>query len=91
MTASGEDHNTSWPEVELGENEREGQRSEAYAFTVEHRKEKKPAETYTLAESDWMNINVNDNIYITARRSGAEPYISDEKGNKLVELKRVSK
>ena len=81
----------SWPEVELGENEREGQRSEAYAFTVEHRKEKKPAETYTLAESDWMNINVNDNIYITARRSGAEPYISDEKGNKLVELKRVSK
>ena len=52
---------------------------------------KKPAETYTLAESDWMNINVNDNIYITARRSGAEPYISDEKGNKLVELKRVSK
>ena len=91
VTASGEDHNTSWPEVELGENEREGQRSEAYAFTVEHRKEKKPAETYTLAESDWMNINVNDNIYITARRSGAEPYISDEKGNKLVELKRVSK
>ena len=38
-----------------------------------------------------MNINVNDNIYITARRSGAEPYISDEKGNKLVELKRVTK
>ena len=58
---------------------------------MEHRKEKKPAETYTLAESDWMNINVNDNIYITARRSGAEPYISDEKGNKLVELKRVTK
>ena len=91
VTASGEDHNTSWPEVELGENEREGQRTEAYAFTVEHQKEKKPAETYTLEESEWMKINVNDNLYITAKRSGAEPYISDEKGNKLVKLTRVTK
>ena len=89
VTASGDDHNAAWPEVRLGENEREGKRSEIYAFTVEHRKEKKPAETYSLAESDWMNINVNDNMYITARRTGAEPYISDEKGNKLVSLVRL--
>ena len=91
VTASGEDHNTAWPEVELGENEREGKRSEIYTFTVEHRKEKKPAETYSLAESDWMNINVNDNMYITAKRTGADPFISDEKGNRLVTLKRVTK
>ena len=91
VAASGEDHNTSWPEVELGENEREGRRSEIYVFTVEHREGKKPAETYSLAESDWMKVNVNDNMYITAKRTGADPFISDEKGNKLVELKRVTK
>ena len=89
VAASGEDHNTYWPEVELGENEREGQRTEAYAFTVEHRKNKGAPETYRLAESDWMNINVNDNLFITAKRTGAEPYISDEKGNKIADLIRV--
>jgi hypothetical protein len=89
VAASGEDHNTYWPEVELGENEREGQRTEAYAFTVEHRKNKGAPETYRLAESDWMNINVNDSLFITAKRTGAEPYISDEKGNKIADLVRV--
>ena len=89
VAAAGEDHNTYWPEVELGENEREGQRTEAYAFTVEHRKNKGAPETYRLAESDWMNINVNDNLFITAKRTGAEPYISDEKGNKIADLVRV--
>ena len=89
VAASGEDHNTYWPEVELGENEREGQRTEAYAFTVEHRKNKGAPETYRLAESDWMNINVNDNLFITAKRTGAAPYISDEKGNKIADLIRI--
>ena len=89
VAASGEDHNTFWPEVELGENEREGQRTEAYTFTVEHRKNKGAPETYRLAESDWMNINVNDNLFITAKRTGAAPYISDEKGNKIADLIRI--
>ena len=89
VTASGEDHNAFWPEVELGENEREGQRTEAYTFTVEHRKNKGAPETYRLAESDWMNINVNDNLFITAKRTGAAPYISDEKGNKIADLIRI--
>ena len=56
---------------------------------MEHRKEKKPAETYTLAESDWMNINVNDNLYITSKRTGAQPFISDEKGNKIADLVQI--
>ncbi len=87
VTASGDDHNAVWPEYTLAENEREGQRTETYRFTVEHTEKKKegPA-TYRLAESDWMNINVGDQIYITAKRSGANPYISDAKGNKIAEL-----
>ncbi len=89
VTASGEDHNTSWPEVELGENEREGKRTEAYAFTVEHNKSKEAPATYRLAESDWMNINVNDNLYITSKRTGAQPFISDEKGNKIADLVQI--
>ena len=89
MTASGEDHSAAWPEVTLAENEREGERTEAYSFTVEHLKEKKAAETYRLAESDWMNVNVGDQVYITAKRSGSQPYISDEKGNKIADLVRI--
>ena len=87
VTASGDDHNAAWPEYTLAENEREGQRTETYRFTVEHTEKKKEgAVTYRLAESDWMNINVGDQIYITAKRSGANPYISDAKGNKIAEL-----
>ena len=87
VTASGDDHNAAWPEYTLAENEREGQRTETYRFTVEHTEKKKEgAATYRLAESDWMNINVGDQIYITAKRSGANPYISDAKGNKIADL-----
>ena len=89
VTATGSDHNPEWPVPELAENEREGQRSEDYRFTVEHTKEKKAPETYRLAESDWMNINVGDQLFITAKRSGADPYISDEKGNKIAEIRQV--
>ena len=86
VTTSGNDHDTAWPEVTLTENEREGKRSEVYRFTVEHTKKNKPSETYSLDENDWMNLNVGDQIYITAKRSGSKPYISDEKGNKIADL-----
>ena len=89
VTANGTDHNPEWPVPELAENEREGERSEGYLFTVEHMKEKKSPETYRLAESDWMNINVGDQLYITAKRTGADPYISDEKGNKIADIQQV--
>jgi hypothetical protein len=89
VTASGDDHSPAWPEVTLGENEREGQRTERYTFTVEHQKEKKTAETYALAESDWMKLNPGDQIFITAKRSGADPAITDEKGNKIADLVRI--
>jgi len=86
VTAQGDDHNTAWPEYTLAENEREGQRSETYRFTVEHTEKKAAPTTYRLAEGDWMNLNVGDQIYITAKRSGSNPYISDEKGNKIADL-----
>ena len=88
VTASGDDHHAAWPEYTLAENEREGQRSEAYRFTVENTKKAGETATYRLAESNWMNVNVGDQIFITAKRSGADPYISDAKGNKIADLVR---
>ena len=89
VTASGEDHNAAWPEVTLADNEQEGQKTERYSFTVEHQKEKKAAETYALAESDWRNINVGDQVFITEKRTGAAPYLSDKDGNKIADLVRI--
>ena len=90
VTASGTDHNTAWPEYTLADNEREGNRTEDYRFTVEHTQKQSVPETYRLAESDWEKINVGDQIFITAKRSGANPFISDEKGNKLMDIQKVN-
>jgi hypothetical protein len=89
VTATGTDHNAAWPVPELAENEREGARTEDYRFTVEHTEKKANPTTYSLAESDWMQINVGDQLFITSKRTGSNPYISDEKGNKLAEIRQV--
>ena len=83
-TADGTDHNAVWPETNLGENEREGQKSEDYRFTVTNSKGE--STTYRLAESDWRNLNEGDSISITSRRTGADAFISDEKGNRIADI-----
>ena len=88
VIAAGEDHNAAWPEITLAENEREGARTEVYRFTVDSVKKAGDTATYRLAESDWRNVSVGDQIFITARRTGSEPFISDEKGNKIADLVR---
>ena len=89
VTATGTDHNTEWPVPELAENEREGQRAEAYFFTVEHTEKKEPAATYRVDEEHWRSVNVGDQMYITAKRSGADPFISDKDGKKIADLQKV--
>lgn len=89
VTASGEDHQTAWPEYTLGENEREGQRSEAYRFTVEHTGKNSQTTTYQVDEEHWKGLNIGDPVFITSKRSGANPYLSDEKGNHITDLKKV--
>lgn len=84
-TAKGEDHNPSWPDTALKENEREGDRAEAYCFTVTDPKKNTTA-TYRLAEADWMKLNAGDHLYITAKRTGADAYISDKDGNKIADI-----
>ena len=88
-TASGNDHDTAWPELNLAENERElaqNSRSEVYRFTA--RNVKKPEETvsYRLSESDWMNINDKDLLHISVKNSGRDACICDEEGNRIADL-----
>ena len=86
-TASGDDHNPRWPDLNLEEKEREAEqdaRSAFYRFTVTDKDGK--TFVYHLAEGDWMNINVDDTIQITSKRTGADAYISDEKGNRIADV-----
>ena len=88
-SASGEDKKPAWPETNLAENEREGDRREEYRFTVTAKKDNATA-VYRLSETDWNNLNVGDSIYITSKRTGADAYISDKKGNKIADIERVN-
>lgn len=88
LTASGSDHNASWPSLSLSENEREGQRSEIYSFTAENMNGNGEVATYYLAEIDWLNLNVDDRIRISSERDGSEIHIVDEQGNDIAGLIR---
>ena len=35
-----------------------------------------------------FNISTGDQLFITSKRTGQDPYISDEKGNKIADLVR---
>ena len=85
--SGAEDHDPYWPDTELGENEREGQRAEAYRVIITNTKDGSSAR-YRVTQADWESLNAGDDIYFTVRRSGGEPCISDEKGNPIVELVR---
>ena len=89
VTAQGTDHNAAWPEFTLADNEREGQRAEQYLFSVEHTEKKESSATYQVDEEHWKTINVGDQIFITAKRTGADPYISDKDGNRIADLRQV--
>lgn len=84
VNAHGGDHETVWPDPELGEDEREGEKTEIYAFSVTDRDGKKT--TWMVDEATWDTLNAGDEVHITARRSGADPYLSDEKGNPIAKL-----
>ena len=85
VEASGTDHEAIWPDPALQENEREGKRNEKYGFTVESEKDHS-SKTYSLEETEWRKVNVGDFVNITTNRKGSETYLSDEKGNKIVDI-----
>ncbi len=83
--SSGGDHNTFWPELNLAEDEREGTpRYEQYGFTVKDKKEKQSS--WSVAEDAWMKINTGDRLNITTKRTGADAWITDEKGERITRL-----
>ncbi len=64
VDTAGSDHNPEWGEVELGNKEREGEKTESYMFTVTT---KKGEATYTLAEDKWNQIDVGDEVIIKTK------------------------
>ncbi|MCR5369685.1 MAG: zinc ribbon domain-containing protein [Clostridium sp.] len=83
--SSGTDHNTFWAELNLAEDERESSpRYEQYGFVVRDEKEK--LTSWSLSEEEWMKLNVGDRLNITTKRTGADAWITDEKGNQITQL-----
>ena len=71
FTASGNDQNPYWPEVTLGENEREGSRIEEYRFTFTD--EDGNTAAYRIvpgshAEDDWRKLPAGTRIQIKGNR-----------------------
>ena len=73
-TASGTDHDVYWPDTQLSENEREGQRGAAYRVVITNTK-KGESTRYRVSEADWNGLNAGDAIYFTATRTGGDPCI----------------
>ena len=88
VTASGDTHEAYWPEVTLGENEREGEKTEAYRFTVQNPEKPGDVSTWRIAENDWRNIEVGSDVYITSKRTGSNPVLSDKDGNPIADIRR---
>ena len=88
-SASGTDHETAWPDLNLAENEREAtekSRSEFYRFTAKNVKNAGDTIAYRMNESDWKNISTGDLLHISVKNSGKDAYICDTNGNKIADL-----
>jgi len=84
VRSEGTDHAPYWPDPGLGEREREGDRDEKYTFTVTDKDGR--TTTYRLAQSVWEGLDVGQEVSITSRRSGAEPYLTDASGNRIADI-----
>ena len=88
-SASGTDHETAWPDLDLAENEREAtekSRSEFYRITAKSVKNAGETIAYRMNESDWTNISTGDLLHISVKNSGKDAYICDANGNKIADL-----
>jgi len=82
--ASGSDRSPAWPEFTLAENEREGQRTERYTFTVTDAKGQ--SSSYAMTEDVWNQYPVGSGLSISAKRNGTDVWIVDGSGNKVSQL-----
>ena len=88
-SASGSDHETYWPDLNLTENEREApenSRTEVYRFTVKSTRDANNVAAWRLSEADWMNVNSGEVLQISIKNSGGGAYICDANGNKIADL-----
>lgn len=83
-TASGNDHNTYWPTLELPEDEREGRKSETYSMVVRDDKSSKETK-YELDENTWQSLNPGDGV--TIRVKSGNDQLLDANGDIIAELR----
>ena len=86
-TASGTDHDAAWPDLQLADDEREGNSTELYTITVVD--PKGVSATYSLAEDVWRTCDVDSTLNITSKRSGTDFWITDGKGEQIAPLKKI--
>lgn len=82
-TASGDSHDTYWPQLDLGEDEREGQKHENYKIVVVD--DKNNQTTYEVDYSTWSGLNPGDGV--TIRVKSGNDQLLDANGNVIAELK----
>lgn len=85
-TASESSHDPYWPDVTLGENEREGGRTEIYRITVTGADGAKAQ--YQLEKSAWDSLSTGDTIHLRVKRNGGDPHITDAQNNRLADLRQ---
>lgn len=85
VTASGQSHDTYWPEMDLAEDEREGAHHETYRITVKNEKDK--LYKYEVPEQLWSSMNPGDGM--TIMTSNGRGTLLDDAGNTVAELREV--
>ena len=85
--AGAENREPEWPALNLAEDEREGPKTEVYRIVVEDPK-KGTSTRYRITQDEWSALQPGQEVYVTAKRTGSNPYLSDSSGNKLADLVR---
>ena len=82
---SGDDHSATWPEIQLSEYEREGERTDYYTFTITT-DEKGSTRTFLVPEEIWNGIETDGKIYLTVIKSQNTEFLSNKAGEKIADL-----
>ncbi len=85
VESSGDDHSAAWPETNLSEYEREGEKTDFYTFTITTDAEGN-TRTFVVSEDIWNGIEADGKVYLTVIKSQNTEFLSDKAGEKKADL-----
>lgn len=85
VEGSGDDHAAAWPETNLTEYEREGEKTDLYTFTITTDAEGN-TRTFAVSGDVWDGIEMGGKVYLTIVKSQSSEYLSDKAGEKKSDL-----